>query len=342
MPLNVGISASARIELLDSLFRHDRWWSKEELLTEINKHVEAVKEKKISDATLRNDLEEIKNLAQDHFLEEERDRRKKYYRYSTREFSIYNIEHLQPEDYDCIQQAIGLLQQIKGFAIAHDLEAIITKLKYTYPKANQSPMVLFDSPEHFAGMELMQQVYDAIIKQQVIHFLYQPFDKPFQEDFTIHPYLIKEYNNRWYLVGWVIPQNEIWTFALDRFKSDPKPKPKIQYIRAAEVGFDPHRHFADVIGPSVIKENSVEEIKLKFNSKRSPYIITKPLHNSQELIKTNKNGSSLFTYHLRYNKELLSLLLSFGSDVKVIAPGHLKEKILSEAQKLSLKYRIQN
>ncbi len=338
MPLNVGISASARIELLDSLFRHDRWWSKEELLSEINKQVEAIKEKRISDATLRNDLEEIRNIAHENFMEEIRGRQKKYYRYQSRDYSIYNIERLLPEDYDCIQQAIGLLQQIKGFAIAHDLETIITKLKYTYPKANQSPMVLFDSPEHFEGMELMQQVYDAIQKQQVIHFLYKAFNKALPEDFTVHPYLIKEYNNRWYLVGYTVPQNEIWTFALDRFKSDPKPKPRVNYIGASMVEFDPYLHFADVIGPTVIRDHPIEEVRLKFSRARTPYIVTKPLHNSQQLIDVQKNGSASFTYQLRFNKELLSTLLGFGEDVKVIRPNHLKEKILRQVKKMETFY----
>lgn len=125
---------------------------------------------------------------------------------------------------------------------------------------------------------------------------------------------------------------------MDRFKTDPKPRPRVNYIGASTTGFDPYLHFADVIGPTVNRDRPVEEVRLKFSNTRTPYIVTKPIHSSQKLVKVQKNGSATFTYQLRFNKELLSTLLGFGEDVIVIYPNHLKEKILSKIQKMKALY----
>jgi predicted DNA-binding transcriptional regulator YafY len=327
MPLNVGLKASARIELLDGLLRHDRWWTKGELLTEVCRYSMALHEKMVSDATLRNDLEEIKLIAGEHYLEDTRGHGKKIFRYDDRNYSIYNIQRPDPLDYDYLEQAIHILQQVKGFAISQELKILMVKLKYAMPASSESPLVVFDGPEQFEGMELMQQVYDAIVKQQVIHFLYQPFNEKLPQDVTMHPYLLKEYNNRWFLVGLAIPQQKIWVCGLDRFKTDPKPRPRVAFISPAAVGFHPLTYFADVIGPTVLLENPVEKVMLKFSANRTPYVLTKPLHSSQQLEKAYNDGSVSLSYRLRFNKELLGLILGFGADVQVLAPKGLKHRL---------------
>jgi len=237
-----------------------------------------------------------------------------------------------------LQQAIQVLQQVKGFAISEELKSLVVKLKYVMPIQSEVPTVLFDGPDRFEGMELMQQVYDAINKQQVIAFQYQPFNEKAPVEFTLHPYLLKEYNNRWYLVGYAIPKNEIWICALDRFKSDPKPRLRNEYLPPAAVGFDPVAYFADVIGPTVRKENPVEEVVLKFTPNRAPYVSTKNLHSSQELLKTYKDGSVSFSYRLRYNRELHGILMGFASDVKVLKPASLQQKIKDTAEAIVAMY----
>lgn len=326
MSLNVGLSASARIELLDCLLRHDRWWTKEELLQEVCNYTRALKDKDVSDATLRNDLEEIRIKAGDHFLEEKKGK-KKAFRYDDRTFSIYSIQRPDPEDYDNMQQAIRLLEQVKGLGLSDDLKAMLVKLKYVLPVQDNRPLVLFDGPERFDGMDLMQQIYDAISKEQVIAFHYQPFSEKEKLEFILHPYLLKEYNNRWFLVGMAEPKREIYICALDRFKGDPKPRPRIAFVPPAVAGFDAYAYFADVIGPTVRKENPVEEVRLKFSPARTPYVLTKPLHNSQRLIKSYANGGAVLAYDLRFNKELLGLIMGFGSDVEVVQPLTLRNKV---------------
>ena len=94
MPTHIGLSAMNRLEILDNCFRHDKWWSKVMLLQEVNRHVEAIRDRPISDATLRNDLEEIERKASDNLLCELRLtngglKKQKHYRYGNRDFSFF-------------------------------------------------------------------------------------------------------------------------------------------------------------------------------------------------------------------------------------------------------------
>ena len=117
--------------------------------------------------------------------------------------------------------------------------------------------------------------------------------------------------------------NKISTFALDRIH-------QIKNARAAfqeNDMFDPALYFDHVIGVSVPRELVVEKIQLKVNARARPYIISKPLHHSQQLIKSYKDGSVLIELQLCINYELRSLLLSYGDGVHVVAPTTLRLQI---------------
>lgn len=337
MALNVGLSASARIELLDSLLRHDRWWTKEELLREICNHTRAMRDKDVSDATLRNDLDEIRIRAAEYF-EESTKGKKKVFRYNDRTFSIYKINMLDPEDYDYLQQAIRLLGQVKGFAISEELKAVLIKLKDVAPIRNNKPAILFDGPERFEGIDILQEVFEAINKEQVIGFKYQPFTAPEPYEVILHPYMLRQYNNRWFLVGYDEDKSEVRLYPLDRFKSRPKDRSKYSFKAPETIHFDPNSYFEHVVGVTIDRKAPLEEIHLKFSAARAPYIFTKAIHKSQQLINTYQDGSVLLKLHLKINKELLGLLLGFGSDVQVMKPVSLKEQIKEIAQKIVAKY----
>jgi predicted DNA-binding transcriptional regulator YafY len=87
-------------------------------------------------------------------------------------------------------------------------------------------------------------------------------------------------------------------------------------------------------GPMVRKENPMEEVVLIFSAKRSPYLLTKPLHSSQTFKSKFKDGSVSFSLKLRFNNELLALILGFGADVQVIKPAFFREQVKNAAKKM--------
>lgn len=99
--------------------------------------------------------------------------------------------------------------------------------------------------------------------------------------YTVHPYYLKQYNNRWFLFG-ITEQdkNNLINLPLDRIGSIEVVD--IPYIPNTKFNFE--EYFEDVVGVSVPREGEPEKVVLKFDKRQYPYIITKPLHPSQAIL----------------------------------------------------------
>ena len=179
--------------------------------------------------------------------------------------------------------------------------------------------VCYEENSEYIGLDWFKDIFDAIANSRVLHITYSKFNGAESWEWDIHPYFLKQYNNRWFLLGLNDYNDTIYTIPLDR----------IEDIKELRKDFIPNtfidieEYYNDLIG--VTKTNTPKEnIRLKFTKERFPYIMTKAIHKSQRIIDINERiiEISVFT-----NKELESLILSFGSDVEVISPTHFREQI---------------
>ncbi|MBK6964945.1 MAG: WYL domain-containing protein [Bacteroidales bacterium] len=116
--------------------------------------------------------------------------------------------------------------------------------------------------------------------------LYKPFNKDTETTFVIHPFLIKEYNNRWFLQGWVPETDNYINLALDRVVSINIAKWKARQSKKEKL----ISLQKNIVGISFANGEMPVKILLWFSKEQAPYITTKPLHPSQELIEENKTG----------------------------------------------------
>lgn len=118
--------------------------------------------------------------------------------------------------------------------------------------------------------------------------------------------------------------------ALDRIISIIE-KPKLEFIYP---NFSVDTYFNNVIG--VTKEFGQKEIKviLWANKISAPYIITKPIHHSQTILK-EEEGTITFSIDVVWNFELEKEILAFGEQIKVLAPNNLI-RIIKKRLKKSL------
>ena len=152
----------------------------------------------------------------------------------------------------------------------------------------------------------------------------------------MHPYYLKQYNNRWFLFG-ITEQDKdkLTNLPLDRIKViEPL---QVQYI--PNTAFDFEEYFDDVVGVSVPRTGEPERIVLKFDEQRFPYIDTKPLHPTQTVIDRDNRIVQIEVFQ---TPELESLLLSHGGHVEVIEPASLREKIKANAAIMTEKYNGAN
>ena len=244
----------------------------------------------------------------------------KYYRYSDPDFSITEMP-LSHNDFEVMQEAIDLLRQLQDFKIFTEMSDVVNKLqdKLAMSKEKRKPIIHFDSVPNLKGLKLLTPLYNYIANKQPLRIMYKSFTARNTTEYIMHPYLLKEFRNRWFLFGCRDKGLVLYNLALDRIESvEP-----IDIEFRQNPDFDPSTFFNDVIGVSKNIRNTPRKVKFWANPEQSKYIMTKPLHPSQVLKRTNPDGSNLFQIEVVINFELYSVFMSYGPGVKVVYPRHV-------------------
>lgn len=255
---------------------------------------------------------------------------KKYYRYEEANYSITDIP-LTENDMNVLTETVEMLKQFKDFSLFSELGGIIQRLEdkvYT-EKTHQSAIIHLDKNEHLKGLEHLDTLYQAILKKMVLKIDYQSFKARKATTITFHPFILKEFNNRWFLVGKKKKSARVDTLALDRIEN-------IDFdldITYLEDGFDGDSHYKNTIGVTVLSEEHVQDVILKIERTNAPYVLTKPLHHSQEFIDRDKQGYVTIKLRVHLNFELERLILGFGDSLEVLAPRLLRKRISKKHSK---------
>ena len=250
-----------------------------------------------------------------------------YYRYEDENFSINKRDFSQAE-LDTLDEALIMLNRLNGTAGFDWVSEFIANFEDKLGrKKNTTPVIGYEKNPFLTGIENLSVLYNYIVNKQVLKISYQHFTQG-EMVHIMHPYYLKQYNNRWFLFGITEQNKEVLTnLALDR----------IANIELADTpyipntSFDFEEYFDDVVGVSVPRSGEPEKVVLKISEKQYPYIKTKPLHPSQaELDKDNR----IIQLDVFLNWELESLILSYGDDIEVIEPISLRERIQKRIKNL--------
>lgn len=248
----------------------------------------------------------------------------KYYRYSDSAYSITNLP-LSHQDLDTLSEVLGILNQFKSFSHFDDLNTMVQKLedKVNSAKNNVVPIIDLEKNENLKGLKFLEPVYRAIQNQKVLKISYQSFKARAASEIIFHPYLLKEYRNRWFILGCRDDESRLMNLALDRIHT---------IFYCDELTFMPApvdnvcNYYNDVIGVTVNYGRPCK-VKIWVDKGNAPYVLTKPLHHSQELIETRDDGSIIIQINVIHNFELEREILGFGRYMKVISPESLKNRI---------------
>ncbi len=258
-----------------------------------------------------------------------------YYRYTDINFSINNMP-LNELEISQLRSAVDILSQFKGMPQFEWVNELVPKLKQGISSEDASATIIeFDSNQYLKGIEHLGALHNAIFYRKVLRISYQPFENEIPFDVVLHPYYLKQYNNRWFLFGYT-PVNEKhdWNLALDRIVNIEEIKGKYHENNT----IDWADYFEDIIGVTKPAETEPENIRLHFFGRTGKYIESKPVHGSQ---KTKWIDGNILEVKLELiiNYEFERLILSYADSVKVISPDTLVSSIrkrLAVAQKLYL------
>lgn len=260
---------------------------------------------------------------------------KKYYTYEDEAYSITNIP-LTNQDLEQLGEAISFLKQFRGFSHFSRLEGMVQKLEdHIYSKQENRPAVIdFEKNDLLKGIHYLETIYQAILQEKSLVIEYQSFRAKESHTFLFHPYLLKEYNNRWFLFGRKDKQKKIVNLALDRIEDLEMLDKHFKKTKA----FSAQEYFRNVVGVTVT-EQKTQKILLLVDYRSAPYLLTKPLHHSQkELEKTNEGV--LVSLELQTNIELERALLSYGETVKVVQPVALRRRLQKRLQEALDSYNV--
>lgn len=328
--------AQIRYNTLDKCFRNTgRNYTLEDLLEECNQAIydfdpnsEGIKRRQLYDDLRYMESEQGWNI---ELAENLKQGRKRVYRYTDTNFSISN-QPLNEADANQLKAALLTLSRFKGLPQFDWVEELYVRLDDSFNLTkNTREIISFEENEFLKGKEHITQLYNAIHYEKVLKIEYKNFKSDKPQIFMLHPYYLKQYNNRWFLFGKNKEFLNLTNLALDRIINIEETD--LQYI---ETDIDFNEYFEDIIGVS-FNEEPLQKVLLKISNNSINYIKTKPLHGSQK-IKEQNNEFSIVELELITNYELESLILSFGENIEIMVPKSFRERFKKRIKTLNSKY----
>jgi predicted DNA-binding transcriptional regulator YafY len=266
-------------------------------------------------------------------LERFKEGKRVYYRYSDKSFSIKNLGINQAEA-EQLNETLTILTRFRGMPQFEWIEEMQIRLENTFKlKGNVQSLVGFEQNPFLKGLNHFTGIFNAIQHEVTLQITYQGYRQESPIQVILHPWYLKQYNNRWFLFGLNEDYQSLTNFALDRIIEFDECK--VKYRKNNEVIFD--EYFDDVIGVTVKRDVPMEKLLIKLSKEIWPYIDSKPLHGSQK-IKSKTETDVIIELSLQINHELLALLFSYMDAIEIIEPKRLREMFKNISETVYKKY----
>ena len=335
-------NAIMRYKILDSLLSNrNRYYTITDLLNKVNEALELDGMEPVSRRCIEKDLNALECAPYNADIVREWKNGRKYLRYEEEVFSIFT-KKLSEDEENLLSEVLNTLGQFEGLDSFEWLDGLKSRLDIKEHRR----IIQFDSNPYLQNSNLLGSLFTAISNKQVLCLKYHTFNNPEVREVVVHPYLLKEYNNRWFLfVG--TENGAVLNFAIDRIDGF-EPMPHIEYIEPSE---ELEERFDDIVGVTIYQDSQATSILLWVAKEQYPYVKTKPIHGSQREIK----GERLAELRERYaalseghfielncivNYELEQLLMSFMDKVVVLSPESLSESMYSRVCNLKATYEL--
>lgn len=322
--------AHLRYNILDYCFKNKKF-SFDELLVYVNEKIsETYPGEGISVRTLREDIKMFRD--QNNGFDAPLPAKARILCYTDANFSIAKRPLLDYENY-LLEAAQQLLTRFENHPKYDRLSEALIKFQDEEEQDKDTSRVLFyDHNEEYKGIKHLKPLYLAIKKKQVLSVTFKGFKDLESKTFEFHPYILKQYNRRWFVYGLHKTKDiPLWSIPLDERLIDFKVLENNTYVESQT---DWDTFFREMIGIVRPKDATIERVVLKFYNGREAYFKTKPFQpDFEEFFEDDKSDQVFFNTII--NKELVQQILSYGSDVEVLEPSSLKEQMKAHA--LSMK-----
>lgn len=328
MPTNKN--AFIRYKYLDRLLSdHHHYYDIHDLTEKVNDMLYEDGFPEVTQRCIEKDLNSLEYAPFNAPIERFSKQGKRCVTYGKRSFSIFTKE-LSEEETNLLREVLNTIGQFEGLDNFKWLE----EFKIGLGLEERRQIISFSNNPFLVNSNLLGTLFDYISNKVVIQLSYHTFSDETIRNIIFHPYLLKQYNDRWFLLGAADSDMKTLNFALDRIdKVEPLPEKK--YIECTS---DLSVRFEDIVGVTLYEERQTEHILCWVNDASKGYVDTKPIHESYTPYKGEKErllheqylqleGGMFFSIDCIPNFELIRELCSFGGNLVVLSPESIRNEI---------------
>ena len=273
------------------------------------------------------------------------------YRYADQTQSLFS-KPLSDDEKRLLQEVLNTLGQFAGLENFEWLNNLQEKLndkesfgrgEYDKEMPENRKIISFSSNDYLKGKDYLGTLFALISNKKVVDVDYEPFGEA-PRNIRLYPYLLKQYNDRWYLIGTPLANAEFpyrkefyLNLPLDRINGITAVN-GVEYIDCDK---DFEERYEDILGITWLKEEELTEILLAVKNTFTGYMETKPLHNSQAKLSAahqaelhNKykafEGYTFYTLTLKPNRELYNTIYHNGENIILLSPTRIRENMIQE------------
>ena len=333
-------SAFQRYRLIDEVIsRYPRQYSKQKLFD--------LCRDKCGIRSLSSLEKDIQRLREDHDAPIAYDKRRNGYYYTDPQFRLLRLM-LSPDDMEALDYAREVLAATQGDSVAGELTNALQKVRQSLDIIREvktetpTRRVVYVEERILGGnRQYVPVLIRAINLNRQIAFRYRKHETALAETLadipklrTLHPILLREVADSWYVIGYDEPTGKERTFALDRMSDlditdELCAVPPAILTNVSEL-FEHIYGITDSSGP-------VEEIVLAFSPLFGRYVKAKPIHQTQEVL-SDTDTECVIRLRLAPNRDLLMHLRSYGEHLTVLQPASLVQEMKASLSAMLAKY----
>ena len=334
MPQNQ--EAHRRYKIIDACITNK--YKKYPSMDELIQKCEDILDHKFNVSTIQKDIEIMKRKDDSGFSAPIKFSRKyNGYYYSNPDYKLYSAP-LNDSDIEALKAAMDFLSGFGGARVSnnfnHAVEKILTTFKEHFPDGNPGRKIIqTDAPTDGKAFEHFDFFFGAAKNKIAASFVHYSYNKQTFSSVILHPVLLKEFQNYWYVLGYSENHRGLRIFGLDRVY-DPILLNK-KFIDTNPTIRD--EYFKNVYGVFPYSNRKKQKIIFRVKPMLGNYLLTHPLHPSQKVLHYGDFGYLDLSLDLIPSIELTNYFLEFSTQLKVLKPEWIKNEI-HEAHAIALKY----
>ncbi len=181
----------------------------------------------------------------------------------------------------------------------------------------------------------LAEIVQAMKDEKAIEITYQSFYRQASNTFEVHPYCLKLFKQRWYMLAKSESYSHPRIYALDRILG----LKKLDIPLYEDKKFDSEEFFSHYFGIIIGDGCDPENVDIKISADQVKYIESLPLHHSQRIIESTEEYT-IFRYHLVPTFDFKQEILSRGCNAEVLAPQWFRDEIAGEIREMIRKYEL--